>query len=176
MDLCLSVMLNSLSCSFTSIYFLTKCTTEFRYVVHPTCIFSTSCLNKICFEISTSQKIECSCKEHERENSKILSYYIMYSLHRTPKKASFFLYITGEMLFVPAGCPHRVENLEPSLAISSNFVDKSNFDHVKQELEINSLLDVRSEELLLQFNDVNFNESMDMDIKDKMFCEFKIKK
>jgi hypothetical protein len=45
------------------------------------------------------------------------------------------------MLFVPAGCPHRVENLEPSLAISSNFVDKSNFDHVKQELEINSLLE-----------------------------------
>lgn len=82
----------------------------------------------------------------------------------------------GEMLFVPAGCPHRVENLEPSLAISSNFVDKSNFDHVKQELEINSHMDIRSEELLLQFNDINFNESMDMDIKDKMFCEFKIKK
>jgi hypothetical protein len=54
---------------------------------------------------------------------------------------------------LPAGCPHRVENLEPSLAISSNFVDKSNFDHVKQELEINSLLDVRSEELLLEIRE-----------------------
>ncbi|VDI62083.1 Hypothetical predicted protein [Mytilus galloprovincialis] len=75
----------------------------------------------------------------------------------------------GDVLFVPAGCPHRVENLETSVAISSNFVDQSNFTLVKQELKINALMDIRSEELLQQFNDENFNDKMDMHIQNKVF-------
>lgn len=54
----------------------------------------------------------------------------------------------GELLFVPSGSPHRVENLEKSLAISANFVDGSNIDAVKRELKVNGLLDPRAENLL----------------------------
>ena len=54
----------------------------------------------------------------------------------------------GELLFVPSGCPHRVDNVEKSLAISANFVDRSNVDKVLEELNINAFLDYRSEDLL----------------------------
>ena len=54
----------------------------------------------------------------------------------------------GELLFVPFGCPHRVENLEKSLAISANFVDASNCKAVQEELRVNGLLDPRAENLL----------------------------
>ncbi|XP_066299717.1 bifunctional arginine demethylase and lysyl-hydroxylase PSR-like [Branchiostoma lanceolatum] len=59
----------------------------------------------------------------------------------------------GELLFVPAGCPHRVENLDKSLAVSGNFVDESNIQVVKQELRINALKDPRALDLLQQFSD-----------------------
>jgi hypothetical protein len=42
----------------------------------------------------------------------------------------------GELLFVPHGSPHRVENLTASLAVSGNFVDDSNIDAVAKELTI----------------------------------------
>lgn len=53
----------------------------------------------------------------------------------------------GELLFVPYGSPHRVENLENSLAISANFVNGSNFEAVGKELKVNGLLDPRAAEL-----------------------------
>ncbi|XP_078581463.1 uncharacterized protein LOC144864916 [Branchiostoma floridae x Branchiostoma japonicum] len=62
----------------------------------------------------------------------------------------------GELLFVPAGCPHRVENLDKSLAVSGNFVDESNFEVVKEELRINALKDPRALDLLQQFTDCDF--------------------
>ncbi|CAM9505435.1 unnamed protein product, partial [Laminaria digitata] len=34
----------------------------------------------------------------------------------------------GDLLFVPAGCPHRVENLTDTLALSCNYVDATNVD------------------------------------------------
>ncbi|CBN75481.1 conserved unknown protein [Ectocarpus siliculosus] len=34
----------------------------------------------------------------------------------------------GDLLFVPAGCPHRVENLTGTLALSCNYVDATNID------------------------------------------------
>lgn len=76
-------------------------------------------------------------------------------------------------MFVPAGCPHRVENLETSVAISSNFVNQSNFTLVKQELKINAFMDIRSEELLRQFNNENFNDQMNMHIQNTVFCKYK---
>ena len=85
----------------------------------------------------------------------------------------FFYSFTGELLFVPAGCPHRVENLEKSLAISANFVDQSNYDLVVKELRINALVDKRSQHFVEQFTSDNFNRSMDFNITHKNWCEFK---
>jgi hypothetical protein len=83
------------------------------------------------------------------------------------------LIISGELLFVPAGCPHRVENLETSLAISGNYVDLSNFDLVKEELKVTSLIDERSSELLKQFSDPDFKSNMCSDIDHLCWEKFK---
>ena len=57
---------------------------------------------------------------------------------------------SGEILFVPAGCPHRVHNLTDSLAISSNFVDVSNIADVRRELRAAGLVDEGAWHLLSQ--------------------------
>ena len=56
-----------------------------------------------------------------------------------------------ELLFVPFGSPHRVENLEDSVAISGNFVDQSNIQCVVEHLRKNALLDSRAGDLLREF-------------------------
>ena len=66
----------------------------------------------------------------------------------------------GEVLFVPAGSPHRVENLSKSLAISANFVDRSNFDHVLKELRVNAIQDERAADLLSLMEGENFDREM----------------
>ncbi|XP_074649165.1 bifunctional arginine demethylase and lysyl-hydroxylase JMJD6-like [Tubulanus polymorphus] len=76
----------------------------------------------------------------------------------------------GDVLFVPAGCPHRVENLEKSIAISANFVDKSNFDSVKKELAINALIDSRAAELLNQFENPKFSDESISNTSDNCTC------
>ncbi|KAL3877711.1 hypothetical protein ACJMK2_035376 [Sinanodonta woodiana] len=78
----------------------------------------------------------------------------------------------GDVLFVPAGCPHRVENLDTSLAISGNFVDLSNFSRVKDELQINSLLDPRARHLLDQFLVEGFRCNMSSDITDMKWEDY----
>merc|ERR1712194_237244 len=40
----------------------------------------------------------------------------------------------GEAIFVPAGWTHAVENIEPTIALSGNFVDRSNLEKVRQQL------------------------------------------
>lgn len=40
-----------------------------------------------------------------------------------------FLCYSGDVLFVPAGCPHHVENLTDTLALSCNYVDATNVDN-----------------------------------------------
>ena len=55
--------------------------------------------------------------------------------------------MTGEILFVPSGCPHYVENLTQSIAISANYVDPSNLPLVLKELAINGLRDPRAQQL-----------------------------
>jgi hypothetical protein len=62
----------------------------------------------------------------------------------------------GELLFVPAGCPHRVQNLTKSLAISSNFVDRSNLELVLDELSINAIQDQRAAQLLSELQGARF--------------------
>ncbi|CAG5135387.1 unnamed protein product [Candidula unifasciata] len=56
----------------------------------------------------------------------------------------------GELLFVPAGSPHYVENLSNSVAVSANHVDQSNLKQVCEELRINALMDPRAADLLQQ--------------------------
>lgn len=53
-----------------------------------------------------------------------------------------------ELLFVPAGSPHRVVNLEASIAVSGNFVNSSNAESVVRHLKCNALKDDRSADLL----------------------------
>lgn len=79
----------------------------------------------------------------------------------------------GELLFVPSGCPHRVENLEKSIAISANFVDLSNYDRVTRELEYSSMMDNESKVLLSQLTDVNFFTSMNDQQDDLAWTDFK---
>lgn len=79
----------------------------------------------------------------------------------------------GELLFVPSGCPHRVENLEPSLAISANFVDQSNFDSVCKELRVNALCDDRAKTLLDILEAPSFDRTMDSEQKSLTWREFK---
>ncbi|XP_052263433.1 lysine-specific demethylase 8-like isoform X2 [Dreissena polymorpha] len=79
----------------------------------------------------------------------------------------------GEVLFVPAGCPHRVENLETSVAISGNYVDLSNIDLVKRELTLAGLLDERSCDLLEQFNNPDFPSNLWSEIDHLPYEEFK---
>jgi len=59
-----------------------------------------------------------------------------------------------ELLFVPYGSPHRVENLEDSIAISANFVDDSNIKCVVEHLRKNCLQDPRAGDLLKEFCDL----------------------
>ena len=54
----------------------------------------------------------------------------------------------GEVLFVPAGCPHRVEGLTPSVALSMNYVDHTNLDLAQKELALAALTDPRAGRLL----------------------------
>eukprot|EP00656_Telonema_subtile_P035014 TRINITY_DN39037_c0_g1_i2.p1 TRINITY_DN39037_c0_g1~~TRINITY_DN39037_c0_g1_i2.p1 ORF type:complete len:392 (+),score=94.92 TRINITY_DN39037_c0_g1_i2:207-1382(+) len=53
----------------------------------------------------------------------------------------------GELLFVPAGTPHFVQNLEASVAISANYVDQSNAQRAIQELQLLGLRDNRAAQL-----------------------------
>ena len=57
----------------------------------------------------------------------------------------------GEVLFVPFGSPHQVENLTDSVAVSGNFVDASNIHEVCRHLRRNSLCDPRAGDLLQEF-------------------------
>ena len=79
----------------------------------------------------------------------------------------------GDLLFVPAGCPHRVENLTKSLAISANFVDRSNVELVLDELSVNAIQDQRAAELLRELQGTKFNQKMeefDVELESTSHC------
>ncbi|PVD37998.1 hypothetical protein C0Q70_00601 [Pomacea canaliculata] len=79
----------------------------------------------------------------------------------------------GEILFVPGGSPHYVENLETTLAISGNFVDLSNWRRALSELEVNGLTDPRAADLAWQFRQPTFVSNMDSCISDLPWLSFK---
>ena len=47
----------------------------------------------------------------------------------------------GDLIFVPAGWPHQVDNLETSVAVSANFVDSSNLARSLEEAEALGLVE-----------------------------------
>lgn len=85
----------------------------------------------------------------------------------------------GDLIFVPAGAPHQVENLEPTIAISQNYVDASNFKFAVSELGIASRNPEGSAdrtsalEILKYFQSPNFDTSTDWDMKELTFEKFK---
>lgn len=79
----------------------------------------------------------------------------------------------GEILFVPSGCPHHVENMSNSLAISSNYVDVSNVAAVKQELGAASLVDEGAWQLLRQLEGGEVSLESDEEQRDLSWREFK---
>ncbi|KAG5189154.1 hypothetical protein JKP88DRAFT_218036 [Tribonema minus] len=56
----------------------------------------------------------------------------------------------GDLLFVPSGCPHEVENEGPGpvVAVSCNYVDSSNLERALEALALQGLTDERAAELL----------------------------
>eukprot|EP00088_Acartia_fossae_P012019 TRINITY_DN16148_c0_g1_i2.p1 TRINITY_DN16148_c0_g1~~TRINITY_DN16148_c0_g1_i2.p1 ORF type:complete len:266 (-),score=30.96 TRINITY_DN16148_c0_g1_i2:69-827(-) len=61
----------------------------------------------------------------------------------------------GETLFVPAGCPHTVLNLEQTVAVSGNFVNQTNVQLFKKHMKVNALKDPRSFDLLQEMLNLN---------------------
>ena len=79
---------------------------------------------------------------------------------------------SGEVLFVPAGCPHYVESLTESIAISANFVDLSNHSLMLREVEANTE-DERASDLLKQVQQADFPTDMSSRQQDVLFEHFK---
>jgi histone arginine demethylase JMJD6 len=46
----------------------------------------------------------------------------------------------GDVLFVPGGTPHFVENLTPTVAYAGNFLDEGNFDAALEDMQLLGLL------------------------------------
>ena len=83
------------------------------------------------------------------------------------------LSVLGELLFVPAGSPHYVENLGQTIAISANYVDSSNLTLVKEELGVNALLCDRAATLLKEISSPEFPVKMNGNIGNLTWKEFK---
>ncbi|CAJ1376980.1 unnamed protein product [Effrenium voratum] len=47
----------------------------------------------------------------------------------------------GDLIFVPAGWPHQVDNLETSVAVSANFIDPSNLQRALDEADLLALVE-----------------------------------
>ena len=60
----------------------------------------------------------------------------------------------GQLLFVPAGSPHQVENISDTLAVSGNFVNQTNISLATRYFKINALLDPRTEDLLQELSNL----------------------
>jgi len=83
----------------------------------------------------------------------------------------------GDVVFVPAGSAHQVNNLEACIAVSMNYIDGSNMELAKRELHDLSLMggkETSSTQSLLQyFNMPGFNHTVDLEQKDLDWNEFK---
>ena len=60
----------------------------------------------------------------------------------------------GQLLFVPAGSPHQVENLSDTVAVSANLVNQTNIKLALRYFKISALLDPRTEDLLQELSNL----------------------
>lgn len=58
-----------------------------------------------------------------------------YPLFRRARRRELVLH-PGEVLFVPGGTPHAVENLTDSLAVAGNFVDEANLEEALADMRL----------------------------------------
>ena len=68
----------------------------------------------------------------------------------------------GELIFVPGGAPHLVENLTDTIAIGGNFVDESNFERVMAELRILAHRYPDARQLADALDEMDFDENAAM--------------
>ena len=93
-------------------------------------------------DLRTPSMSKDECKEKHMKNFPLFQFAQPFECVLEP----------GEILFVPAGCPHFVENMEDTLAISSNYVDHSNVSGTLKVLKDMSLLNEQAGELLHQLD------------------------
>eukprot|EP01062_Namystynia_karyoxenos_P016857 TRINITY_DN16213_c0_g2_i1.p1 TRINITY_DN16213_c0_g2~~TRINITY_DN16213_c0_g2_i1.p1 ORF type:complete len:486 (+),score=135.38 TRINITY_DN16213_c0_g2_i1:90-1547(+) len=62
-------------------------------------------------------------------------------------EATEFVLNAGELLFVPCGTPHAVQNITPTVAVSGNFVNHTNQQQALEELKVCALHCPRAAEL-----------------------------
>jgi len=67
----------------------------------------------------------------------------------------------GEVLFVPAGCPHFVENLTDTVAISANFIDSSNLAGAVDHLRVQGYTNPNARALANILSDDSFVSTAD---------------
>lgn len=67
----------------------------------------------------------------------------------------------GDIIFIPQGTPHSVENLDTVLAVSVNYIDLSNFWAAQRELGESSLKDIDLQPLAAALKDLDFDWRMD---------------
>ena len=79
----------------------------------------------------------------------------------------------GELLFVPHGCPHRVENLTASVAVSGNFIDGSNINAALQELELAGLRDPEAARLHAALSALPRGPTVSLELPHTPFAAFK---
>lgn len=68
----------------------------------------------------------------------------------------------GEVLFVPGGTPHAVENLTATIAYAGNFVDDSNIGEVLADLEVLATYDAAEAQTLAALNEIDFDTELGM--------------
>jgi len=76
--------------------------------------------------------------------------YQKYPLHKVVTPTEYTMQ-AGDLIFVPAGIPHQVANLEDTVAISMNFIDFTNKREADRELQIEAVLGERSISMLRSF-------------------------
>ena len=69
----------------------------------------------------------------------------------------------GEVLFVPGGTPHAVENLTDSLAVAGNFVDESNLAAALTEMRWLALRDAEMGRVVASLEEMEVDEEEGME-------------
>ena len=77
----------------------------------------------------------------------------------------------GEVLFVPGGTPHAVENLTDSLAYAGNFVDDSNLSSVLEEMRWLAMRDKQVGEAMAALEEMDMAAEEEADEREGLLAE-----